>query len=193
MLGRFFAHGSNAVLVALCAACFAFPLHLWLVAVGALLFYLTEYGTHRFMFHASPSRFAWLRAMQHRLHYDHHVEPNRLDLLFLPAWYVVPNLIVVGGVAYAVLGNAGSVASLLLGAMLATLHYEWVHFIAHVPYRPHTAFGRWQKKYHLRHHFQNEHLWFGVSNPLTDMVAGTWKDRETAGRSATTRVLFPND
>jgi 4-hydroxysphinganine ceramide fatty acyl 2-hydroxylase len=183
MLGRFFAHGSNAVLVALCAACFAFPLHLWLVAVGALLFYLTEYGTHRFMFHASPSRFAWLRAMQ----------PNRLDLLFLPAWYVVPNLIVVGGVAYAVLGNAGSVASLLLGAMLATLHYEWVHFIAHVPYRPHTAFGRWQKKYHLRHHFQNEHLWFGVSNPLTDMVAGTWKDRETAGRSATTRVLFPND
>src|SRR5579862_3913453 len=63
-----------------------------LILLGALLFYLSEYGMHRFAFHAPPVPWPWLRKMQHRLHYDHHVEPNRLDLLFLPVWFLVPNL-----------------------------------------------------------------------------------------------------
>src|ERR1700693_4057404 len=59
---------------------------------GALLFYLVEYGMHRFAFHSPPLPWPRLRKLQHRLHYDHHVEPNRLDLLFLPLWFLVPNL-----------------------------------------------------------------------------------------------------
>jgi 4-hydroxysphinganine ceramide fatty acyl 2-hydroxylase len=56
-----------------------------LILLGALLFYLSEYGMHRFAFHAPPLSWPPARKLQHRLHYDHHVEPNRLDLLFLPA------------------------------------------------------------------------------------------------------------
>jgi hypothetical protein len=163
----------------------------WLVAAGALLFYSTEYTTHRFMFHARPSRWAWLRAKQHRLHYDHHLEPARLDLLFLPLWYVVPNLIVLSAIAYAVLRDAAEVSALVLGAMLALLHYEWVHFVAHTPYVPRTGAGRWMKRYHLRHHFVNERLWYGVSNPLMDVVYRTHRDRGAGTRSRTTRVLYP--
>ena len=40
--------------------------------------------------------------------------------------------------------------------MLAILHYEWVHYVAHIPYRPRTRLGRWIKQYHLRHHFVSE-------------------------------------
>jgi len=32
-----------------------------------------------------------LRRLQHRLHQDHHVEPNRMDLLLLPLRFLVPN------------------------------------------------------------------------------------------------------
>ena len=63
-----------------------------MVGAGALLFYLSEYGMHRFAFHAAPLSWPPARKLQHRLHYDHHVEPNRLDLLFLPLWFLVANL-----------------------------------------------------------------------------------------------------
>jgi type IV secretory pathway TrbD component len=199
VLGKFMLHGSNSVLivlvVAILAAAGAGVLHvaLWLVALGGLLFYLTEYSTHRFMFHAKPSRFAWLRAKQHRLHYDHHLEPSRLDLLFLPLWYVVPNLVLTSALAYALLRNVDQVAALVLGAMLALLHYEWVHLIAHLPYTPKTGMGRWMKRYHLRHHFVNEKLWYGVSNPVMDVVYRTYRDPRDGTRSSTTRVLYPGE
>ncbi len=199
MLKNFMLHGSNSAAivaaVALLAAGAAGLLHLapLLVGVGALLYFLTEYGTHRFLFHARPAGWAWLRAKQHRLHYDHHVDPSRLDLLFLPLWYVLPNTLVLGGLVYAVLRDVGEVASLLLGALAALIYYEWVHFIAHQPYTPKTAFGRWMKRYHLRHHFVNEKLWFGVSNPVMDLVYGTYRDLNDAQRSATTKVLYPGD
>lgn len=191
MLKQFLLHGSNSLLIGLCALALAAGAasHPAFVLLGAALFYATEYGTHRFLFHARPSRFAWLRAKQHRLHYDHHLEPSRLDLLFLPWWYVLPNLVLTVLLGWAVFGSLPRAAAVALGAMLALLHYEWVHFAAHQPYVPRTALGRWMKRYHLRHHFVNEKLWFGVSNPVTDVLAGTYRRVEDAGRSATTRVL----
>jgi len=199
MIRNFLLHGSNTALILLSAALIAAAaegrLHLsvWLVALGALLFYLSEYGTHRFLFHSRPVRWDWLREKQRRLHYDHHIEPSRIDLLFLPLWYVVPNMLIVGGIAYFILWNFGQVAALLLGATLGLLHYEWVHFIAHQPYTPKTSFGRWMKRYHLRHHFVNEKLWFGVSNPSMDFVYRTYRDLNDATRSKTTKILYPGE
>jgi 4-hydroxysphinganine ceramide fatty acyl 2-hydroxylase len=199
MFRNFLLHGSNTALILLsmalvvAAADGVLHLSLWLVGLGALLFYLSEYGTHRFLFHSPPVRWEWLREKQRRLHYDHHVEPSRIDLLFLPLWYVVPNMIIVGGIAYLILWNFGQVAALVLGATLALLHYEWVHFIAHQPYTPKTSFGRWMKRYHLRHHFVNEKLWFGVSNPSMDFVYRTYRDLNDATRSKTTKVLYPGE
>ncbi len=196
MVRNYLRHGSNTAALLVCAAILAAAatglLHLspWLVLVGAIFYWLSEYTTHRFLFHARPSRFGWLRAKQHRLHYDHHVDPARLDLLFLPIWYVVPNALLVALVAYSILRDVDEVAAMVLGAMLALLQYEWVHFIAHQPYTPKTAFGRWMKRYHLRHHFVNEHLWFGVSNPLMDFVYGTYRDLNDAARSGTTKILY---
>src|SRR6202051_443879 len=98
MLLVFFRHGGVAALLTGVVA----ETLLWLfglvtlqpvpILLGALLFYLTEYGMHRFAFHAAPLRWPFLRRLQHRLHYDHHVEPHRLGVLFLPVWFLVPNL-----------------------------------------------------------------------------------------------------
>ena len=57
---------------------------------------------------------------------------------------------------------------MVLGVSLAILHYEWTHYVAHIPYQPRTAWGRYIKRYHLRHHFISEKVWFGVSNPAFD-------------------------
>jgi hypothetical protein len=160
-----------------------------LILPGALLFYLSEYGMHRFAFHAPPLSWPLARKLQHRLHYDHHVEPSRLDLLFLPIWFLLPNLAVATGLFAAIFGVEAS-ASALFGMMLAVLHYEWVHYVAHIPYQPRTRFGRWIKQYHLRHHFISEKHWFGVSNLTLDGVFGTFRGPDAAEKSATTRKLF---
>ena len=160
-----------------------------LILLGALLFYLSEYGMHRFAFHAPPLSWPPARRLQRRLHYDHHVEPNRLDLLFLPAWFLVPNLAVAAGL-FALAFGTQAAASALLGMMLAILHYEWVHYVAHIPYQPRTRLGRWIKQYHLRDHFISEKHWFGVSNPALDGVFGTLHGPDAAEKSATTRHLY---
>jgi len=194
MAGAFFRHGATALLAIAVAAVFiawtfgAVTLSLIEVALGALLFYASEYGMHRFAFHAPPAPWAFARKLQHRLHYDHHVEPGRLDLLFLPVWFLVPNLLATAALVGLILGR-GAVASVMLGVVLAILHYEWVHFVAHIPYRPRTALGRWMKQYHLRHHYISEKHWFGVSNPSMDLAFGTSAKADAVERSATTRKL----
>ena len=195
MFLTFLRHGSVAALVAgVVVEALAFLLG-WiaiepaLIVLGALMFYFSEYGMHRFAFHAPPLSWPLLRKLQHRLHYDHHVEPSRLDLLFLPIWFLVPNLALATGL-FALIFGAEASSSALFGMMLAILHYEWVHYVAHIPYQPKTRFGRWLKQYHLRHHFISEKHWFGVSNPTLDHVFGTFRAPGDVQKSDRTRKLY---
>ncbi len=195
MILTFLRHGSNvwlalglaALIVGFAAGIFGFSL-LWVV-IGALTFYVSEYGFHRFGFHAEPSRFPFVRKLQHRLHYDHHVEPDRLDLLFLPVWFLVPTLAITA-LDYVLLFGWAVVASATFGLSLAIFHYEWVHYVAHIPYQPRTRPARWLKQYHLRHHFISEKFWFGVSNPSMDFVGRTYKEARDVSCSGTTRKLY---
>ncbi len=200
MVGTFFRHGSNTVLVAIALgliASFAVgelafaPVSLLAVAVGALVFFGSEYTTHRFMFHAPPQRNAFVLKLQHRLHYDHHVTPDALGLLFLPVWFVVPVATLTFAIFLAVTRDISLSAALLLGAVLGLFYYEWVHYVAHIPFVPKTRFGRWIKKYHLWHHFKNERMWFGVTNPSMDFVGRSYARVDEVERSGSTRVLYP--
>jgi hypothetical protein len=200
MVGTFFRHGSNSVLVALALAlCALFAAHvlafrpasLIAVAVGALVFFGSEYTTHRFMFHAPPQRNAFVLKLQHRLHYDHHVTPDELGLLFLPVWFVIPVASLTFAIFFAITRNVSVSAAMLLGAVLGLFYYEWVHYVAHIPFVPKTRFGRWIKKYHLWHHFKNERMWFGVTNPSMDLVGRSYARVDEVERSGSTRVLYP--
>ncbi|GAC1652205.1 MAG: hypothetical protein NVS9B12_01390 [Vulcanimicrobiaceae bacterium] len=196
MIALFFRHGSNALLAALLAviALTVWTTGLrapwWAWGLGALIFFVSEYTTHRFLFHAKPSAHPLVLQLQHRMHYDHHTDPERLDLLFLPPWFVVP-VFAFYGLAYLFVTRDWGVALCLLGGNLAALlYYEWVHYIAHIAFVPVTPFGRWIKKYHLLHHFKNEHFWFGVTNPGMDLLTGTYREKGSVARSASTRRLF---
>ncbi len=171
------------------AALGRFPLILSAVAIGIVLFFATEYTTHRFLLHAPPSRNRSLLRIQHRLHYDHHREPERLELLFLPLWFVIPVTALFALTYLAITRNAPITWSLVFGNWLGLLYYEWVHYVAHIPYRPRTPFGRWMKNYHLWHHFKSDRHWFGVTNPTFDFLHRTYAPVNTVERSSSTRSL----
>ncbi len=196
MIAAFLRHGSNVLLLAglaLLAAAFALRevSFVWIGALtGAVLFFVSEYGTHRFLFHAQPAKFPWLLRLQHRLHYDHHIDPPELELLFLPWWFVIPTALAYFVIYLAVTRNLSLACSLLFGSLFALTFYEWVHYVAHIPFVPKTPMGRYMKKYHLWHHFKNEHLWFGVTNPSMDHVMRTYRAVESAERSTTVREIW---
>lgn len=196
MIAAFFRHGSNALLAAaILIAAGAFAAHLVEfslagAAIGALVFFGSEYTTHRFLFHAKPSSIPWVLKLQHRLHYDHHIDPPKLELLFLPMWFVIPTTLLYYAVYLAIVRDAALAFSLSFGSVCALFYYEWVHYVAHVPFVPVTPFGKYIKKYHLWHHFKNEHYWFGVTNPSMDFVGGTYRDQDAVERSTTVREIW---
>ncbi len=196
MIPTFLRHGSNAVLALAVAAgivIFALgvaPFSLVAALIGAAVFFVSEYTTHRFLFHAQPSAMQWLRKLQHRLHYDHHIDPPKLELLFLPLWFVIPTALVYYGVFLAITRNPALALSLTFGSICALLYYEWVHYVAHIPFDPVTPFGRYVKKYHLWHHFKNERYWYGVTNPSMDFAGATYRDVDAVERSTTVREIW---
>lgn len=196
MILTFFKHGSNAVLtLALVGLGFAFALGAlafsWVGAiVGAAVFFTAEYTTHRFLFHARPTSIPFVLRLQHLLHYDHHVDPTKLELLFLPLWFTLPVSLLYFVVYYVIVRNGALAASLVFGSIFALTYYEWVHYVAHIPFVPKTRIGRYMKKYHLWHHFMNERYWFGVTNPAMDVVMRTYRNVKDAERSMSVRELF---
>jgi 4-hydroxysphinganine ceramide fatty acyl 2-hydroxylase len=196
MIGNFFRHGScAAIALAIVAGVVLFATGVvgfaWIAAVaGALVFFVSEYTTHRFAFHGPPSSVPFILKMQHRLHYDHHIDPPTLDLLFLPLWFVIPMALAYYGVFLLISHSVAVAASALFGVLCATFYYEWVHYVAHTSFTPVTPVGKYMKKYHLWHHFKNEHYWFGVSNPSMDFVGATYRDHDNVERSTTVREIW---
>ncbi|PFD38758.1 fatty acid hydroxylase [Bacillus cereus] len=156
---------------------------------GVVFYTLNEYVTHRFLFHIKPPKNRFLLKMLRRLHYDHHVYPDDLKLLFLPVWYSLPGFAIYLFVLYGFTKSVTVTLSFGIGMIIMLLVYEWKHYIAHKPIRPFTKFGRWLKKQHILHHYKNEKYWFGVSNPVYDFLFGTYKDGKDVELSETARNL----
>ncbi|HCD59403.1 MULTISPECIES: sterol desaturase family protein [Exiguobacterium] len=183
------------LLIAISSYVFAQPFHwsiLLFFCLGLIIFSFSEYLTHRFLFHLPPPKNTFGRKLLKRLHYDHHAHPNELHLLFLPVWYSLPNLSFFVALTYLLMQSVVSTAAAASGLIVMLLVYEWKHYVAHVPLKPRTRFGKWMKKTHLLHHFKNEHYWFGVSNPVGDWLFGTLKDEKTVTSSQTARNLEKN-
>ncbi|MFC7439598.1 sterol desaturase family protein [Laceyella putida] len=165
-------------------------IHAWVaVALGMLAYAASEYFIHRFFFHMSPPNHPTLLKLVKRLHYDHHVDPNDLHLLFLPCWYSLPLISLSAGIVFLLTSSPAWTVSFVTGVVGFLLYYEWCHYIAHRPVQPLTPWGRWMKKIHLWHHFKNEHYWYGVTNPAFDLLMGTFQNEKEVEKSETVRDL----
>ncbi|MEI4800885.1 sterol desaturase family protein [Bacillus sp. NPDC077411] len=165
----------------------------WIAAIaviaGIIFYTINEYVTHRFLFHLKPPKNPFLLKMLKRLHYDHHVYPNDLKLLFLPVWYSLPGFAIYLCIVYGITSNLTLTLSFGIGMIFMLLVYEWKHYIAHRPIRPLTPYGRWLKKQHTLHHYKNENYWFGVSNLFYDFLFKTYKEVKDVETSETARNL----
>ncbi len=112
---------------------------------GIVFYTLNEYMTHRFLFHLKSPKNVFLLKMLRRLHYDHHVYPDDLKLLFLPVWFSVPSFTIYLLISYGITKSVTVTLSFGIGMIIMLLVYEWKRYIAHKPIRPVTKFGRWLK------------------------------------------------
>jgi 4-hydroxysphinganine ceramide fatty acyl 2-hydroxylase len=158
--------------------------------IGVFLYIVSEYLTHRFVFHMKPPKHPVLLKLMKRLHYDHHTYPNDLTLLFLPLWYSFPQMVLISLITYSVSHQFAYALAMYAGLSMTLLYYEWTHYVAHRPIQPRTPWGKWMKKIHLWHHYKNENYWFGVTNPVLDVMFGTFKNEKDVPRSETAKQLI---
>jgi len=159
------------------------------IVLGMLAYALSEYLIHRFLFHMKTPESPFLLKMIKRLHYDHHVDPKDLKLLFLPLWFSLPNFAISSVIFYLITTNLQLTAAFILGLMAYFLYYEWTHYVAHRPIQPISKVGDNIKKAHLWHHYKNENYWFGVTHMTVDRTLGTYKNHREVERSETARNL----
>lgn len=156
---------------------------------GLIFFMLSEYVTHRFIFHIKAPKNKLLLKFMKRIHYDHHTFPDDLKLLFLPIWYSIPNLGTLCIIYFLITRDLVQTIAFGSGLVLMLLVYEWKHYVAHRPIKPLTKMGRHIKKLHILHHFKNENYWYGVSTPIFDGIFGTLKDEKEVVTSKTAKAL----
>lgn len=151
-----------------------------LVVAGALLWTLTEYVLHRWVFHYTGPR-PWQRRMFFVLHGVHHDFPQDADRLVMPLGVSIPMGAIFYLAFYLAMGPmlAGPA---FVGLGLGYLAYDGTHYAVH-HFRMSSRWGRWMKRYHMIHHHTGVDARYGVSSPLWDWVFGTLGDRD-AGRPA---------
>ena len=141
-----------------------------LVAGGYLFWTLTEYWMHRLVFHFEPdhgigARLHWII---HGVHHDHPNDPKRL---VMPPSVSVPLSLLFFAAFWLVLGPPGAFA-FGAGFWAGYLVYDCLHYHLH-HHVPRTALGRRLRELHMRHHFQDDTVGFGISAPWWDHVFGT--------------------
>ncbi|MEM8925578.1 MAG: sterol desaturase family protein [Actinomycetota bacterium] len=157
------------------------------VLVMAALIGPAEWAIHHLLFHAPSSsrRQRWLGTGKG--HRRHHRDPADLTwLLLAPAGIVVFALVlglVGAAVAWAVAtvvdaALVGPVATGVVVAWAALLHYELAHLLFHARIRPRLARYRRLRAHHLAHHHREASQRLGVTTTTGDRLFGTM------GRSA---------
>jgi sterol desaturase/sphingolipid hydroxylase (fatty acid hydroxylase superfamily) len=152
-----------------------------------LLYPLVWYALHRWVLHSNwMFKVPLLASTWKRIHYDHHQDPNRLEVLFGALHTTLPTIAAIAlPVGYAI-GGVGGAAAAFGAGLLTTCVYEFVHCIQHLAYKPRWKLVAEMKKRHMAHHFHDERGNYGITNYFWDRAFGTFYDRrERPEKSAT--------
>jgi len=156
------------------------------VAVGGFLAWtLTEYLLHRFVFHYEP-RTVLGKRLHFLMHGVHHDYPNDSLRLVMPPVISLPLALLFYGLFYAALGET-FLPPFFAGFIIGYICYDMIHYATHHASMKATPFGLWLKQHHMRHHYQTDDLYYGVSTPLWDYVFGTmWPRKQPVSQGDST-------
>ena len=180
-----------ASLIAGFATMTSFLLFALSIAVGALLFPLAWYFIHRFVLHGSwMYKSPYLAKLWKRVHYDHHLYPNDLSVLFGGLHTTLPTILIVAGPVGWLINGAPGAFGAVTGTLIMTCVTEFLHAGQHLAFEPKSKYWKDIKRRHLAHHFHNENGNHGISEFFWDKVFGTfYDDVADAPRTETARNL----
>lgn len=151
-----------------------------LFALGLLIWTLVEYTMHRCIFHYQPKS-RWGKRLHFLVHGVHHDYPQDASRLVMPPILSVPLAVCFYGLFLMIFGGVAPAA--FAGLLFGYLCYDMIHYATH-----HFSMKRgvwlWLKQYHMRHHYKDDHVGYGVSSPLWDLVFRT-RTRESSGGETT--------
>jgi sterol desaturase/sphingolipid hydroxylase (fatty acid hydroxylase superfamily) len=164
------------------------------IAVATFVYPLVWYALHRWVLHSRwMFKVPFLAATWKRIHYDHHQDPNHLEVLFGALHTTLPTIAVataplgywIGSYWGAEAAFGGACAAFATG-LLTTCFYEFCHCVQHLAYKPKSRWLAEAKKRHMAHHFHDETGNFGIVSFAWDKLFGTHYDRpERPEKSAT--------
>jgi sterol desaturase/sphingolipid hydroxylase (fatty acid hydroxylase superfamily) len=148
-------------------------LSIWAVGalflLGILLWTLLEYLIHRYIFHYEPKTRVGQR-LHYIIHGIHHDYPNDARRLVMPPSISVPLAFLFYGVFLILFGRL--TPSVFAGLVFGYVCYDMLHYATHhFPMK--RGMWLWLKQYHLRHHYRDDHVGYGISSPLWDYVFRT--------------------
>jgi len=143
-----------------------------LFACGLFFWTFSEYILHRFVFHYQPSS-KWGQYLHFLLHGIHHAYPNDSTRLVMPPSVSIPLAVLFYYLFVMVLG-ASAAGPFFAAFIVGYLSYDMIHYATH-HFAMKGRVGLFLKKHHMRHHYQNDERFYGVSTPIWDVVFGTMK------------------
>lgn len=157
------------------------------VALVLLAYPLVWYVLHRWVLHSRwMFKVPALAGVWKRIHYDHHRDPNHLEVLFGALYTTLPTLLLVSALPGYWIGGLGGAAAGFAAGLLCTCFYEFFHCIQHLSYKPRVKWLATMKVRHMEHHFHDEDGNFGITNFVWDRLFGTLYTRaERPTKSAT--------
>ena len=128
---------------------------------------------HRFIMHGSwMFKVPALAKTWKRIHYDHHVDPNHLEVLFGSLGHTLPTVAIASLPVGYLIGGIGGAAMCFAAALLITCYNEFIHCIQHLAFKPKSKRIARLKARHLLHHFHHETGNFGITNYFWDWAVG---------------------
>lgn len=149
-----------------------------LFAAGVVLWTLTEYVLHRYVFHWVNDT-AWGRRIHFVLHGVHHDFPNDKDRLVMPLGASIPLGVVIYALFTIALGQLHG-EPLYAGMALGYLGYDGTHYAVH-HFKQGTRLGKFLRRHHMLHHHSDHEGGFGVSSPIWDVIFRTMPQAKTRG------------
>jgi sterol desaturase/sphingolipid hydroxylase (fatty acid hydroxylase superfamily) len=144
-----------------------------LLFLGGIFFWtFFEYIAHRYLFHLETKSEAGQKIV-YIFHGSHHHYPRDKTRLFMPP---LPSVLISGaifGIMYLLMGY--NALPFFAGFMFGYLLYGTIHYAIHA-WRPPFSWARNHWRNHHLHHYQHQHMGFGVSSTLWDHVFGTMFD-----------------
>jgi sterol desaturase/sphingolipid hydroxylase (fatty acid hydroxylase superfamily) len=160
---------------------------LGVVAAAIMLYPLVWYVLHRWVLHGRwlfKSRFT--AAVWKRIHYDHHQDPNHLEVLFGALYTTLPAVAAATIPVGWLIGGIGGAALAFGTGLLTTCFYEFCHCVQHLSYKPKAKWLADIKARHMAHHFHDEKGNYGITSFVWDKLFRTYYERqERATKSPT--------